>query len=224
MVYAAFFVFFIGIIARIYSLMTKPKISTTLQIYPERKPHWLWAFLDTFLLNSTRKNNPVLWFVLMVFHFCILMLIIGHLELINNFKILQVLPHRIFIGRGFVGLALFLSLIYFTFRRFVSPTKDLSVPEDYYLLILLLLVVIFGTEMDWARTWYDYEEMVVSDYRGYLMSLVRFKPDISFVEGSGHSFMLVLHVFFANLFLMFFPFSKIMHSFLSYPLNKLRRG
>jgi nitrate reductase gamma subunit len=41
---------------------------------------------------------------------------------------------------------------------------------------------------------------------------------------SGHSFMLVLHVFFANLFLIFFPFSQLMHSFLSLPMNKLRRG
>jgi len=44
------------------------------------------------------------------------------------------------------------------------------------------------------------------------------------VTMSGHSFMLVLHVFFGNLFLMFFPFTKIMHSFLSLPVNKLRRG
>jgi nitrate reductase gamma subunit len=41
---------------------------------------------------------------------------------------------------------------------------------------------------------------------------------------SGHSFMLVLHVFFANLFLIFFPFSQLMHSFLALPMNKLRRG
>jgi nitrate reductase gamma subunit len=44
------------------------------------------------------------------------------------------------------------------------------------------------------------------------------------VTDTGHSFMLVLHVFFANLFLMFFPFSQSMHSFLSLPMNKLRRG
>jgi nitrate reductase gamma subunit len=36
--------------------------------------------------------------------------------------------------------------------------------------------------------------------------------------------MLLLHVFFANLFLMFFPFSQLMHSILSLPMNKLRRG
>jgi nitrate reductase gamma subunit len=44
------------------------------------------------------------------------------------------------------------------------------------------------------------------------------------VTESGHSFMLVLHVFFANLFLLFFPFSQSMHSFLSLPMNKLRIG
>ncbi|MBW2180394.1 MAG: respiratory nitrate reductase subunit gamma [Deltaproteobacteria bacterium] len=224
MIYLAFFVFSVGTIIRLINIWRKPKFPTTLQIYPEKKPSWLWTLFDTFLLNSARRHNPVLWFFLMVFHFCFLLLIIGHLELIKDFRILQIIEHEIFLGKGFIGLILSISLIFFLFRRFVSPTKDLSVPEDYYLLILLFLAVIFGSEMDWARTLYGYEEMGVEDYRGYLMSLFLLKPDISFVDAPGHSFMLVLHVFFANLFLMFFPFSKIIHSFLSLPLNKLRRG
>jgi hypothetical protein len=36
--------------------------------------------------------------------------------------------------------------------------------------------------------------------------------------------LLVLHVFFANLFLMLFPVSKLMHSLLAFPLARLRRG
>jgi nitrate reductase gamma subunit len=36
--------------------------------------------------------------------------------------------------------------------------------------------------------------------------------------------MLLLHIFFANLFLIFFPFSQFMHSIFSLPMNKLRRG
>jgi nitrate reductase gamma subunit len=99
------------------------------------------------------------------------------------------------------------------------------VPEDYYLLILLFLAMLFGSQMDWARRWYDYGELGVQDYRTYLLSLLCFKPDLpNPVMFAGHSFMLVLHVFFANLFIMFFPFSKIMHSFLALPINKLRRG
>ena len=79
--------------------------------------------------------------------------------------------------------------------------------------------------MDWARNWYGYEELSVEDYRQYLSSLLIFQPELpETMTLSGHSFMLVLHVFFANLFLMFFPFSKIMHSFFSPAMNKLRRG
>jgi nitrate reductase gamma subunit len=65
----------------------------------------------------------------------------------------------------------------------------------------------------------------VEDYQAYLWSLLILKPDLPVaVTDSGHSFMLVLHIFFANLFLIFFPFSQSMHSFLSLPMNKLRTG
>jgi len=79
--------------------------------------------------------------------------------------------------------------------------------------------------MDWARRWYEYSDVSVEDYRAYLSNLFLLKPTLPVgITMSGHSFMLVLHVFFANLFLMFFPFSKIMHSFVSLPMNKMRRG
>ncbi|MFC1896069.1 respiratory nitrate reductase subunit gamma [Thermodesulfobacteriota bacterium] len=225
MVYLAFAVFFFGIVLRLVLIFRKPKNPSTLQIYPEKKNRLFWTLSDTFLLPTVRKHAPVLWVFLMAFHVCFLLLIVGHLELIRDFTIFQVIPHEIFLGRGFVGLVLATALLFFLFRRFSSPVRELSIPEDYYLLILLFLVVIFGSEMDWARTWYGYGELTVEDYRSYLMSLAVLDPELpDAVLFSGHSFMLVLHVFFANLFLIFFPFSKIMHSFLSLPVNKLRRG
>lgn len=225
MVYVAFAVFMAGTGIRLVKLFREPKHPTTLQIFPEKRPKWLWALHDTFLLPTVRKHSPLLWVFLMFFHISFLLLIIGHLELIRDFRFIQVIQHEIFLGKGFVGLILCLALLYFLFRRFVSPIRDISVPEDYYLLILLFLAVIFGSSMDWARTWYDYSAMTVSDYRTYLWSLLIFKPEVpGSVAFAGHSFMLVLHVFFANVFLMFFPFSKIMHSFLALPMNKLRRG
>jgi nitrate reductase gamma subunit len=161
----------------------------------------------------------------MLFHICFLLLIIGHLELIREIKIFQIIPHEVFLGNGFIGLILSVSLLFFIFRRFVSPNRDLSVPEDYYLLILLFLTVVFGSQMDWARNWYEYGDMSVTEYREYLSSLVFLKPELTTgITYSGHAFMLVLHVFFANLFLMFFPFSKIMHSFFTLAVNRLRRG
>ncbi len=222
MVYVAFAVFLLGTGVRLVKVFRGPKQPTTLQVFPEKRPKWLWALHDTFLFPTVRKHNPVLWVFLMLFHACLLLLVIGHLELIQEFKVFQIIEHEIFLGSGFVGLILCIALLFFLFRRFVSPYRELSVPEDYYLLILLFLTTLFGSEMDWARRWYDYTELTVEDYRMYLSSLLRFKPIMPSL--TGHSFMLVLHVFFANLFLMFFPFSKIMHSFFSLPMNKLRRG
>lgn len=225
MVYFAFAIFSLGTIIRLVKLFREPKHPTTLQIFPEKRPRWLWALYDTFLLPTVLRHNPLLWVFLMLFHISFLVLIIGHMELIDEFRIFQIIEHEVFLGKGFVGLILSVCLLFFLFRRFVSPNRELSVPEDYYLLILLFLTVLFGSQMDWARNWYEYSDLSVEDYREYLTSLLYLKPALSSnLTLSGHSFMLVLHVFFANLFLMFFPFSKIMHSFLSLPLNKLRRG
>ncbi len=225
MVYAAFAIFLVGIIARLVTIFREPKNPTTLQIFPERGPKWLLALSDTFLLPTVRREKPVFWLFLMLFHISFLLLILGHLELFKEFSVLQVIPHEVFLGKGFVGLILSLCLLFFLFRRFRSPYRELSVPEDYYLLILLFLTVLFGSQMHWARRWYEYGGMAVEDYRAYLLSLLHLKPKLpSEITTSGHSFMMVLHVFFANLFLIFFPFSQLMHSFFSFPMNKLRRG
>lgn len=225
MVYVAFATFFIGTTVRLIKIFREPKHPTTLQIYPAKKPKRLWALFDTFLFPTVRRHKPILWIFLMAFHICILLLIVGHLELFGEIELLQIMPHEIFLGQGFVGLIATIALLYFLFRRFLSPVRELSVPEDYFLLILLFLVVLFGSQMDWARRWYFYETISVDQYREYLSSLLYFTPYLpEALTESGHSFMLVLHVFFANLFLIFFPFSQLMHSFLSLPMNKLRRG
>jgi nitrate reductase gamma subunit len=225
MVYVAFATFFIGTTVRLVKIFREPKHPTTLQIYPEKRPKWLWALHDTFLFPTVRRHKPVLWVFLMAFHICILLLIIGHLELFGEIKIFQIIPHHVFLGQGFIGLILSIALLYFLFRRFLSPVRELSVAEDYYLLILLFLVVLFGSQLDWAETWYGYEELTAEEYPMYLSSLLYLRPELpAEVTDSGHSFVLVLHIFFANLFLMFFPFSQSMHSFLSLPMNKLRRG
>lgn len=225
MVYVAFAIFFLGTGVRLVKIFLEPKNPTDLQIFPKKRPAWLWAVGDTFLLPTVRRHKPVLWIFLMLFHISFLVLIIGHLELIEDFRIIQIIPHEVFIGNGFIGLILSLALLYFLFRRFSSPVKELSVPEDYYLLILLFLTAIFGSQMDWSRGWFGYGEMAVDEYREYLSSLLYLRPGLSEdITLPGHSFMLVLHIFFANLFLIFFPFSKIMHSFFSMAMNKLRRG
>lgn len=225
MVYAAFGVFAIGTVVRLAKILRSPRHPGTLQVYPAKRPAWLFALADTFFFPTVRRHKPLLWLFLILFHLCILLLIIGHLELFGEIGWIQAIPHEVFLGKGFVGLLTAAALLYFLFRRFRSPVRELSVPEDYYLLILLFLIVLFGSQLDWARRWYGYDSIGVEHYRTYLAGLLVFEPDLpAELTDMGHSFMLVLHVFCANLFLIFFPFSQAMHSFLSLPVNKLRRG
>lgn len=225
MVYLAVAVFVVGMVIRLTGIYRAPKNPTTLQIYPVKKPRWLLALYDTFFFPTVRRHKPLLWIFLIVFHVCVALLIIGHIELFREFALFQVIPHEVFLGQGYVGLAVILCILYFLYRRFHGPVRELSVPEDYLLLILLLLTALFGSQMDWARTWYGYGELGVEDYREYLLSLLFFRPEVPYtIMEAGHSFMLVLHVFFANLFLMVFPFSQLMHAIFSLPMNKLRRG
>ncbi|WP_300156559.1 respiratory nitrate reductase subunit gamma [Solidesulfovibrio sp.] len=224
MTYLAVGVFAAGTLWRLAGLLRRPRLGLPLAVYPTQKPGWAYALADALLLPTVLRHNPVLWVALALFHLGLLALVLGHLELVADIPPLQAVPHAIFLGKGAVGLAMLLCLLYFFSRRLVSPTKDLSVPEDYLLLALFFLTVLFGSQMDWARNWYDYSTMSVNDYRAYLWSLVTLRPSIASVDGTGHTFMLVAHVLCADLLLMAFPFTKLMHAIFTFALNRIRRG
>jgi nitrate reductase gamma subunit len=142
------------------------------------------------------------------------LLFFGHLELIKEFKFIQLIPHDVFLGAGWVGIALMFTTIYFMMRRFSTPVRQISVPEDYILLILLFLTIIFGSHMHLAARYSESGfDIVVGDYRAYLSSLFAFKPKLpDEITQSPHYVILVIHIFFANLVMIFFPFSKMIHS------------
>ena len=226
MVYAAFAVFIIGTVFQGMRILLGLKCSLEIAVGPERKPKLLGALYETFLFPKVLKTHPVHWVFLMTFHVAFVLLILGHLELIGEIGVLQVVRHQVFLGGGAIGILLFVVLLFFLFRRFHRPVGEISEPEDYYILVLLLLVALFGSQLHLARRLFDYSTIGVDEYREYLSGIITFRPALPEVfreDYVGHSFLLVLHVFFANLFLMFFPSSKMMHSLLALPLARLRR-
>ncbi|MBF0227327.1 MAG: hypothetical protein HQK76_17920 [Desulfobacterales bacterium] len=104
MVYFAFGVFFFGTIIKAIKIFTKPKNPIALQIYPEEQPSWFFVLKDTFFLPTVKRHKPVLWLFLMAFHIAFLLLIVGHIELIKKFVIFQIIPHEVFLGKGFIGV------------------------------------------------------------------------------------------------------------------------
>jgi nitrate reductase gamma subunit len=226
MVYAAFAVFFVGTAVQSLRIAFGLRAALKSSPGPEKPPKFLGALADTFFMPSVLREKPLNGICLILFHASFFLLILGHLELIGEIRIFQIVEHRVFLGGGTVGLLSVLLILFFLFRRFHAPIRQISVPEDYYVLILLFLAVLFGSQLHLARRLFDYTTIGVVDYRAYLSSMILFRPALPEIFKSieaGHGFLLVLHVFFANLFLMFFPFSKFMHACLAYPLNRLKR-
>jgi nitrate reductase gamma subunit len=228
MLYGAIAIFIAGTISRLIkmSLAPNPK-AITLRVFPEKRSKLLAILSDIFLFPGvTRRKDTGFWVFFCLFHIAILFLFLGHLELIADIKVLQVVKHKIFLGKGLVGLLLVVSLFFFLFRRFRSPYRELSVPEDFILILGLLVVSFFGAHMNLATLYSSYGfDIPLEAYRTYLGSMIRFHPTIpAEISGSPHQVILVMHVLLANIFFIYFPFSKVMHSILAFFSNAVKRS
>lgn len=115
------------------------------------------------------------------------------------------------------GIVLTVALVYYLIRRFATPYKDLSVPEDYLLLVLLLLIVTMGNHLRF------FGDVQVSDYRAYVTSLLMFKPAFNAaIAASSIKWSLTIHVMLACIFFIYFPFSKLTHAIGTFAANLIR--
>lgn len=227
MVYGAFFIFIVGTVFRLTKIKRAPKPkATTLRVFPKTRFSWLAIWKDLFFFPQiTRRSEPFFWVFFALFHLSLFFLFLGHLELIAEIRWIQVVKHEIFLGRGVFGILLIISSIYFLFRRFKSPYRELSVPEDFILLVWLWITASLGSHLNLATLYSSHGfDIPVEAYRSYLGSLIRFRPALpSEISESPHQVILVMHVLFANIFLMYFPFGKVMHSILSFFSNRIKR-
>jgi len=225
MVYIAAAIFVLGILFKLVMVLLSPALPGTLGVFPRKVPGPIGILKDSLLAPTAWRHSKIFWSVIIAFHVAFFLLFIGHLELIREIKLIQVIPHDVFLGAGWVGIVLIITTLYFLFRRFGSPVRGISVPEDFILLLLLFLTMAFGSHLHLAARYSETGlDITVPDYRAYLSSLIALKPvvpeEISF---SPHYVIVVLHIFFANLFLIFFPFSKMIHAVFTFFAHKLKR-
>lgn len=228
MLYAAIVIFITGIIFRLIKIGLAPNPKAiSLRVFPEKRSKLLAVLSDIFLFPEvTRKKDPAYWVFFSLFHIAIFFLFLGHLELIADIKVIQLVKHKIFLGKGLVGLLLVVTLFFFLFRRFQSPYRELSVPEDFILILGLLVTAFFGSHMNLAALYSSYGfDIPLEAYRTYLGSIILFSPAIpAEISGSPHQVILVMHILLANLFFIYFPFSKLMHSILAFFSNAVKRS
>jgi len=228
MVYVAVAVFVLGISYRVYQWLQAPKTRIKTGVFP--KPNtttarWGRVAVDSFVFPQVLKADRSIWAFTILFHFALLGAFVGHLRLIQEFSFMadflgsKGMDQLSLWGGGVMGILLMVALAYYFFRRLFSPYKEISVPEDYLLLLLLILAVFMGNHMRFLG------KVHTADYRVYLQSLIAFRPGFTkALADSSTKWALVSHILFANLLLIYFPFSKLIHVIAAFPANLARRA
>jgi nitrate reductase gamma subunit len=224
MVYLALLALVVGIVWRIVGILRSPAQSYPLTLYPAARWRAFAAFRDAFGMRQVRQHKPFFWVFLAIFHVAFLLLILAHLDIIPALRMLPAASKHM-IGAGSVGVALTVSVMYFILRRFRSPVREISNPGDYLLLLLLLFLFLLGDMMSWANSWGAHGfVMTKADFARYFGGLAGFTfADPRAVLHGSHYHFVVLHVLLANVFFMILPFTKIVHTFFTIPINLLRR-
>ena len=212
-----------GIIWRIAVILRSPPPPTRCGCTRAARPG-LAALGDTFAMPQVRRHKPLFWVFLMIFHVGIVLLFLGHLDILPQVNILPP-ESRHMLGAGAVGIAVTVPLMYFLGRRLRSPQRDISVFSDYLLLLLLLFLFLFGDMISWGNSWSAHGfVMTKQDFAKYFDGLLRFTfADPRAVLPGSHYHFAVIHVLLAETFFVVLPFSKIIHTFFSVPVNLLRR-
>jgi len=227
MVYVAVTVFFIGMAFQVYQWLRAPKTRIKTGYFPKPRTsveRWLRVAEDSFVFPEVIKFDRWMWFFTILFHFGLLGAFVGHLRLLQEFTPLvdllgpKAMDRFALWSGGVMGIVLIVGLIYYFIRRLTFPYSDLSVSEDYILLILLILTVVMGNLMRF------FGDIHVADYRAFLQSLLTFRPAFpDALATSSTRWVLVFHVLSANLVFVFFPFSKLVHVIATFPANLARR-
>jgi len=225
MVYIAITVFFLGLAYKLMIALLSTSVSGTMGTFPRSTPRPVGIAIDAFLAPAVFRADKKFWFIIILFHVAFFLLLIGHVELIREFASLQFIPHEVMLGGGIVGLVLIASTLYFLFRRFHSPFREISNMEDYVFLILLFLTMVIGSHLHLAaRYGVAGFDIPLDDYRVYLSSILSLAPVIpDGIAGSPHYVLVALHIFLANLVLIFFPFTKMVHSIFAFAAHNIAR-
>jgi nitrate reductase gamma subunit len=119
---------------------------------------------------------------------------------------------------GTMGVIWVVATLYFLIRRFKSPYKEMSTPEDYLLLLLVLGVVAMGDHLRF------FAHVPTSVYQQWAHSLLTFHPALPATLVGGARISFVVHVLLADLLLAYLPFSKLVHFVGTFFTNAIRRS
>lgn len=212
--YIALSVFVGGIIYQLNRWRQKSPVPAHLSLFPRpqgRGRRWLDTLVDMFTLKGLFRVNKPLWIGGFMMHFGLLLLLLGHVRAFTDYYLLWDLlnwgeeQQHMFsvVGGTIAGVLFMIPLFYLLTRRFGGAVKWLSKPEDYFVLGLLIMIAITGNHMRFVLDPNQHE------IRSFLQGLFRLNWQPVPVT-AGISF--IYHFAFVQLLMVYFPFSKLMHT------------
>lgn len=156
-------------------------------------------------------GNKYLWLGGLAFHWSLLIILFRHSRFL-----LEPVPSVVLFVQNLDGIfqlavptlyvtdfVILIALTYLFFRRVIYPQmRYISLPSDYFAVLLIFGVALSGVLM---RLFYKVDIVAVKELA---MGVLSFHPVTP--EGVGLAF--YIHLFLVSTLLVYFPFSKIMHS------------
>ncbi|MDI6715380.1 MAG: respiratory nitrate reductase subunit gamma [Actinomycetota bacterium] len=150
--------------------------------------------------KSLFYSNRIIWIGGYLMHIALLITIVKHLRFFfktTPAALAWITSFEIYVGFIFFGALAFLFLM----RLVIDRTYYLSLMQDYVLLIFLMLIAATG-----ILTKY-YVRTDIIKVKQFVMGLVQFRPEA--IPGDP---IFIIHFTLVLLLLIYFPFSKLMHS------------
>ena len=207
--YVTIIAFVLGMVWRIRSWWAKPRAKAVL--FPAVKNNRsvvARVIGDMILFGKTFSVSKSLWAMAVLFHLGLLMVAVGHLRTIIEPGFLwgwfnldkQGIENVSFtLGMTAGGIILIGSILLLS-RRFTSTMRILSIFQDYAVLAMLLMIILLGLAM---RLWMP---LHAGEVQHYVRGVLTLRPALEI-----HNILFLWHLFFAQMLLMYLPFSKLIH-------------
>jgi nitrate reductase gamma subunit len=212
--YIAVVVFVGGIAYQLIRWQRKSSVAAHLSLFPRpqgRLGRLVDALVDMFTMKGLLKVNKPLWIGGFIMHLGLFLLATGHVRAFTDYYFLWDLlqwgeeqqAEFSRVAGSIAGMLFMVPLVYLLARRFSGAVKWLSNPEDYFVLVLLIGIAITGNHMRFLR------EVDAHQVRDFIQGLFFFRWQPAPIS-AGASFL--YHFSFVQLLMIYFPFSKLMHT------------
>jgi nitrate reductase gamma subunit len=219
--YLAATAFVAGVAYRLITWQRLPQPGP-MTLFPTRGAGFGQLAKEALLFPSLHRGDRLLWSLAWAFHVTLAIAFVGHLRIVTG--LLDRALGGVGLGPGAVvrlstvagctaGLVLLLTMAGLIVRRvLVRRVREISTVPDFAALMLLTAVITSGNLMRWAGS-----PSQLSEARAWVESLLSLSPMVP------TSSTILLHVFFAELLILYIGFSKLMHFggfFLSFAMTK----